>query len=129
MSNQVDYKILQSGCILKLSTGGVIPIDLGNSDYQTYLQWVEDGGTALPSDTPAVVIPSISPRQIRMALTRVNLRAYVEAAVASGDTDLKDWWEFSTSFERLNPQVIAMGTALGQTAEELDALWLLGSTL
>ncbi len=78
---------------------------------------------------PTAPLPSISPRQIRQALTRAGLREAVEAAVASGDQDLKDWWEFSTSYDRLNPQVVGMGLALGQTDEQLDALWVLGITL
>jgi len=72
---------------------------------------------------------SVSPRQIRQALTRVNLRDTVEAVVAQGDQDLKDWWEFSTNFERLNTQVQAMGTALGITDLQLDDLWVLASSL
>jgi hypothetical protein len=84
-------------------------------------------------EQPAVavtnVIASASPRQIRMALTRAGLRAQVEAAVAAGDQDLKDWWEFATTFERDNAQVTAMGLALGQTEAQLDALWQLAATL
>ena len=64
-----------------------------------------------------------------MALTRAGLRTQVEAAVAAGDQDLKDWWEFSTTFERNNPQVEAMAAALQQTPEQVDALWQLGATL
>ena len=71
----------------------------------------------------------ISPRQIRMALTRVDLRAQVEGAVAAGDQDLKDWWEFSTIFERENLQVEAMAAALGVTSEQVDDIWKLGATL
>ena len=78
---------------------------------------------------PPVVIPAVSPRQIRQALTRAGLRTSVEAAVAAGDQDLKDWWEFSTTFERLNPQVTAMGAALGVSDTQLDDLWTLASTL
>lgn len=77
----------------------------------------------------AVPITPISPRQIRQALTRAGLRAAVEAAVAAGDQDLKDWWEFSTAFERLNPQVTAMAAALGFSVSDLDQLWALGATL
>jgi hypothetical protein len=51
------------------------------------------------------------------------------AAVAAGDRDLKDWWGYSNDFERLNPQVTAMGTALAQTDKQLDDLWILGATL
>jgi hypothetical protein len=74
-------------------------------------------------------IAPVSPRQIRQALTRAGLRASVESAVAAGDQDLKDWWEFSTTFERLNPQVTAMGAALGVSDAQLDDLWTLASTL
>ena len=53
----------------------------------------------------------------------------VEAAVAAGDQDLKDWYEFSTAFERLNPQVVAMGEALSVSPASLDDLWTLGASL
>ena len=90
----------------------------------------------LPPDTviapyiaPPVVLPAVSPRQIRQALTLAGLRASVEAAVAAGDQNTTDWYEYSTSFERLNPQVTAMGIALAQTDKQLDDLWILGATL
>lgn len=82
---------------------------------------------------PPVVIPqvpaNVTPRQIRQAMSRIGLRATVEAAVAASDQDIKDWWEFSTTFERNRPQVLMMATALGKTAEDLDNLWLLASSL
>jgi hypothetical protein len=74
-------------------------------------------------------VAPISPRQIRQALTRAGLRNAVEAAVSAGDQDLKDWYEFSTAFERLNPQVIAMGEALSVSPSSLDDLWALGASL
>ena len=86
----------------------------------------EDAPTTPESPRP---IAPISPRQIRQALTRAGLREQVEAAVAAGDQDIKDWWEFATSFERLNPQVVAMGEALSVSPESLDQLWVLGATL
>lgn len=78
---------------------------------------------------PPTPIAPISPRQIRQALTRAGLRASVEAAVAAGDQDLKDWYEFSTAFERLNPQVVAMGEALSVSPASLDDLWALRAQL
>ena len=73
--------------------------------------------------------PACTPRQIRQVLTAVGLRAAVEAAVAAGSQDLRDWWEFSTIIERTHPEVIAMGAALGQTPEQLDALFTAGAAL
>lgn len=80
---------------------------------------------------PAPSVPSVvaSPRQIRQALTAAGMRAAVEDAVAAGDQDIKDWWNFSTAFERTNLQVTAMATALGVSDEELDGLWALAVTL
>jgi hypothetical protein len=49
--------------------------------------------------------------------------------VAAGSQDLRDWWEFSTVIERNHPEVIAMGAALGQTPEQLDALFTTGAAL
>jgi len=100
----------------------------GAAQYADLIAAVTEGIQPAPPAPPAP-IPSISPRQIRQALTRAGLRTAVEAAVAAGDQDLKDWYEFSTAFERINPQVEEMGTALGVSAESLDDLWALGATL
>lgn len=70
-----------------------------------------------------------SPRQIRQALTVAGLRAAIESAVAAGDQNLKDWWEFATAFDRLHPQVVAMGAVIGKTPEEVDAVFELAATL
>ena len=82
-----------------------------------------------PPAPPVEVPASVSPRQIRQALTRAGLRASVEAAVASGDQDTRDWWEFATEFQRAHPMVAAMGPGLGVTPSELDDLWILAATL
>lgn len=79
-----------------------------------------------PHPSPITVI---SPRQIRQALTAAGLRSQVETAVADGNQDLKDWWEFATQFERTHPMVIAMGQGLGQSAQDMDDLWELAASL
>lgn len=78
---------------------------------------------------PPPVTFSVSPRQIRQALTAAGLRASVEAAITAGDQDTKDWYEFSTAFERNHPRVAAMGTALGVSVLDMDNLWTLAGTL
>ena len=89
---------------------------------------------APPERKPESVALEVSPRQIRQAMNRVpyaqgTLRDAVEAAVAAGDSDLKDWWEFSTTFERNNQQVVDMASALGINDAALDDLWRLAATL
>lgn len=79
---------------------------------------------------PSTPVPeTVSPRQIRQALTRAGLRASVEAAVAAGDQDTKDWYEFATVFERNNHVVAALGQALSVSDTQLDDLWRLAATL
>lgn len=83
-----------------------------------------------PSGYMPPVPQSISAWQIRKALNQMGLRATVEAAVAaSGDQDLIDGWEFAGEFLRNDPLVVGMGTALGNTAAEMDALFTLAAGL
>lgn len=124
------YKLTNSTSITRIADGASIPADPQNTDYVAYLQWLAEGNTPEPADPiPPAPIADISPRQIRMALTRAGLREAVEAAVAAGDQDLRDWYEFSTAFERNNEQVMVMGAALGVDDDQLDGLWALGATL
>jgi hypothetical protein len=44
-------------CIIRLSDGAFIPVDVQNADYQAYEQWCADGNTALP--VPAVTVNDI----------------------------------------------------------------------
>lgn len=92
--------------------------------------------SVLPEGTviePANPIPPqpiiVSPRQIRQALTASGLRASVEAAVAAGDQDVKDWWEFATTFESNHPMVVGMATGLGVTEQQLTNLFNLAKSL
>ena len=93
----------------------------------------EEKDAAIAADIEAkrvAAIPaSVSPRQIRQALTRAGLRASVEAAVAAGDQDTKDWYEFATEFRRDSPVVTGLGLALGVSDLQLDDLWTLAGTL
>lgn len=99
------------------------------ADTENIPEWAVNMTPCALIDVAPIHISPISPRQIRMALTRAALRAQVEAAVVAGNQDLKDWWEFSTLFERTNPQVVAMCAALGVSDAQCDALWQLGATL
>jgi hypothetical protein len=90
---------------------------------------VEQIATEAEAKRVAAIPASVSPRQIRQALTRAGLRTSVEAAVAAGDQDTKDWYEFATQFERSSPIVAALGAALSVTDAQLDDLWTLAGTL
>ena len=67
---------------------------------------------------------SITPRQIRLQLSAIGMRQAVEDYVAASSLDIKDWWEFSTFFERSNPLLIGAATGLGMTSEQLDQFFV-----
>lgn len=114
------------------STGATFAFEDYDSD-EFIANYAKPDWQSIQELPPAVVIQpkitSVSPRQIRQALTRAGLRSSVEAAVAAGDQDTKDWYEFATVFERANPHVVAMGTALGVTEQQLDDLFTLAGSL
>ena len=52
-----NYKLVKNEnneitCVIKNNTLA-IPISLGNTDYQEYLKWLEEGNTPLPADDPS----------------------------------------------------------------------------
>lgn len=109
-----------------------------NKDEHTYpvdgWYWFDNLDAALAAFAPQPEIAGVSPRQIRQAMNRVpygggTLRDVVEAAVSAGGQDLKDWWLYSTMFERSNPQVSAMAAALDVPETALDDLWALAASL
>lgn len=81
-------------------------------------------------DIPAKPVPDrVTPRQIRLALTAAGLRTTVEQAVAAGNQDLKDWWEYALDIERNNALIVSMSEQLGMTSEQVDDLFKLAATL
>lgn len=94
--------------------------------------WFDNLDAAMAAFAPKPV--GVSPRQIRQAMTRTpfgsgTLREAVEQTVLAGDQDIKDWWNYSTLFERDNPQVAVMAQTLGVSGAHVDALWQLAATL
>lgn len=67
--------------------------------------------------------------QFRAALNQLGKRQEVESTVAaSASQDLKDAWEYGTTYERLSPYVLDMQSALGSTDAEVDAIFELART-
>jgi len=44
------YQLTTGDTILRLTDNAFIPPDPGNTDYQQYLKWLEEGNTPLPPD-------------------------------------------------------------------------------
>lgn len=133
------YARIQDGRVAELlETDGDI-----TQMFHPSLVWVEASGSVSvgnvyaggvfapsPAYTPATVVPrSLTPRQIRLALSRMGFRDPVEAAVSAGPLELQDAWNHALEFLRDDPLVADMLTAIGATPEQADQLWTLGATL
>jgi len=46
----MTYQLTTGDTILRLTDNAFIPPDPGNTDYQQYLLWLEEGNTPLPPD-------------------------------------------------------------------------------
>ncbi|MBW6421601.1 hypothetical protein KX729_09130 [Rhizobium sp. XQZ8] len=72
---------------------------------------------------------SITKRQLSLALIRngFSLAAVSAAIAAMPEGQAKDEaeieWEYTTDFERLNPTLLNVASALGLTPEQVDAMW------
>lgn len=125
--------ILESGVVVRNTDGKLVAPcqSVDDVDYQAYVAWVKSGNepTVGVYAQPLPVPASVTPRQIRLALTHAGLRSTVEAAVAESDQATKDTWQFSTEILRNNPMLMAMAAMLGKTDEEMDALFILAGGL
>ena len=48
----MTYQLTTGDTILRLADNAFIPPDPGNTDYQTYLAWLEEGNTPEPAPEP-----------------------------------------------------------------------------
>ena len=121
---------LTATAVIQRSDATFIPADPGNLDYAAYLAWAAAGGVATPYVAPPAPPLSCDSWQIRAALTQLNLRTEVEAAVtASTSQSVKDAWGFQQVFLETDVMLVAVATALGQTPAQIHALFQLAVTL
>jgi len=118
-------KIPNSTAVIETATGRTIPADAGNFDYQQMLAWVDAGGV-LQEPQPAR-ITKVTMRQARLALLGAGLLPTVNAAIAAmagaqGEAARIEW-EYSQEVQRDRGLVAALGTQLGMTEAQLDALF------
>lgn len=85
-----------------------------------------------PVDPP---MPKLTARQLRLGLITNGITlASVEATIAAipDDTDREIAlveWEYASEFNRDHHLILQVGTALGLTEPQIDAMWMAASTL
>lgn len=79
---------------------------------------------------PPPPVTSVSNRQGRLALLGAGLLSQVQAAINADATGaLAIWWDYSTAFDRQNPQLLQVANTLGLTSSQIDALFATAATL
>ena len=82
---------------------------------------IRDGADYVPE---SVVFPNLSRRQVRLALHNAGKLSAVETAINSAGPVAKITWNEAVEFERNNPLIAAISSAIGMSSSEIDALWL-----
>jgi hypothetical protein len=114
----------ETGQVTRDADGAVVQPVTDQAAFEEYAAFLQSGG--VPNQICVTVPQSVTPKQIRLALNQIGRRDDVELMVAAGSRDLRDEWQYSATFERSNPELIALGEALGA---DLDALFILAATL
>lgn len=90
-------------------------------------------GALVKTIVPEIFAP-ITPRQIRLALLSAGLLDSIDTAIAAiPDEEARKAaqieWDYALQYERSNPTLIALGTALGLDDTAIDDLWRSASNL
>ena len=80
------YKLTDTETIIRIKDGASIPKDKANSDYATYLEWLEEGNKPLPADKP---IPPTY-QELRMA-EYPPIEDYLDGIVKADDAQVQKY--------------------------------------
>lgn len=72
---------------------------------------------------------TLTPRQFRQALTKLDLRQTVEDGVKNSEQDIQDWFNFSITFSRTDPELLSLAKTLKISNKKIDNIWATGSQL
>jgi hypothetical protein len=87
--------------------------------------WVAeaDGSFSAPRPPAPAPVLSVSSVQAKIQLRRANLREKVDAAVQEAGGETMDWFTDARTWERNNPNVLAIGKALDLEPTDIDKLF------
>ena len=89
-----------------------------------------DGTNFHPAPPPPVVVPqSVTRFQALAALSNANLLTQAQTATTNAGGVALLAWQNAQEFDRSSPTIAALGTALGLTSAQIDALFIAASQI
>ena len=72
---------------------------------------------------------SVTDLQFRDALATAGYQTQWEAFIAAGAKPLQNWWDRALTISRFDANVLIVGTGIGKSSADLDALFASAATL
>lgn len=127
------YRInVASGTVTRISDNKVVApaSNTDDPDYLAYCQWANGGGVPVDDGFVSRVVPNTAtPKNIRLALTRMGLRQNIEEFVAASDQDVKDTWEKAIEIRIDDPLIQALPMIIGVPWTTVEDAFILASSL
>lgn len=121
------YKIAPNG-VVRLHDGAVIPSSNDNTDWLSYLAWLDQGNEPQEADNTVQVPSEVTMRQARLALHQAGFLSTVESAINAMPepprTAARIEWDYSNAIQRDNQFVSQLGAILGLSSSQLDELFI-----
>jgi len=117
---------------IKCNTIEELEVQIANlSDEQK--QMMRNDSAGIPN-IPIFPIPSVTPRQMRIALVMYGIPIstidnMIESLPEPNRSVARITWEYSIEFQRNNQLIVSMAPMLGLTSQQIDQLFVLASSL
>lgn len=118
-----------TGVSITMSDGSIWADDASNPpDNQVrrlLAEWLSEGGEIAAFTPPPAPIPNLTRRQLRLWLLRQEIptsavEALIDALPEPARSEARIEWADASAYERGNPLIHSIGSALGLTAEQMD---------
>lgn len=131
----MKYAIIENGVVANIAeSDAALAENWVQVDDTVHIGYLYDGATFVPPAPVTVVPESVTRRQARQALLLRGKLSLVQPAIdaipdATQRGLIQIEWDDSQVFERHRPTLIALATAIGLSADDLDDLFLFAATL
>ena len=131
----MKYYFTKSGYIVN-ENNVVIPQEENNTDYQKYLDWLNNGGTVEPTefDIDQIEVPVSVPLWcVKVVLHEMGLIEHVQTALSQlpepERTRANYIWEYGNIIQRNSPTVAFVGQVLQLDSKQMDMLFVTADSI